>query len=484
MPMMSGVKPVPLLTVDDQQLDVVERGDDDTGADERGADFVAKTQQRTWTTRWVGAGLFIGAVMLYNIVMRHSSQLTLALPEKSMGKAASESMWAQTAAELLTREDSPRKFVVFRCHSDDYAGGFGDRIAGVYGAAYLALSLGRELKIDWPDLSLIFSENILHWRANYDEMEVSKMDQKILNSTLVKEGFAGYPDKNFKGLSPDVQVLNGWDTGMSIFDDWRGQSNPVDIEAGKTRVLIFSGNRGGSPEWFDTIPNMPKGLEFWELYHAVFEALFVPNPVFMGMSVSLHITGAGRGSYLASFPLGDVMQVLKDPNTFSMAAHIRTGDPVIRAEANMMNPEVECNRIDQPQYYTQRLRCLDQVGGSKAAFSKRVLLVFSDSRCAKKHITDYYAKSTAFTEVWAQDFTGGVNIDSTIAVDEHKTLYEGLRDWTLLKSVDEYAITTAYTFVSGFPSSAIIASSTKKELRELNSCQKMTKKWLCAGRFC
>ena len=44
------------------------------------------------------------------------------------------------------------KAVVFQCPTGEYCGGWGDRLAGVFGAAALALYCNASFKVDWPDL--------------------------------------------------------------------------------------------------------------------------------------------------------------------------------------------------------------------------------------------------------------------------------------------------------------------------------------------
>ena len=50
---------------------------------------------------------------------------------------------------------SIERYIVFQCRHMDDCGGWGDRLAGLAGAAMLAVTTGRKLRIDWPGLDKV-----------------------------------------------------------------------------------------------------------------------------------------------------------------------------------------------------------------------------------------------------------------------------------------------------------------------------------------
>jgi len=382
----------------------------------------------------------------------------------------------------------PLKYVVFRCGPNDYAGGFGDRLAGLFGAAYIALSMHRVLKVDWPELSEVFSENMVPWQYDPNELGISAHDQNILSTRHFRKNPDWPDERDFAGLSSDVVVMDAWkvDHPEQKWIDRAYREYPSDVVSGdarNSRVLIFSGNRGSSWDWYDHLQEfglLPQGCSFWETYNAIFGALFRPNPTFFGMPVDVEVASLARPRYTTSVPLSKAIGVLKRPDTFSLGIHIRAGDEVIKHEANGEQCLNQGPNMDH-------VRCIMKLAKEKQHLSTRVLVIFSDSRCVKDKLMDWFMDSEAFTEVWTQKLTGSVNIDTTLSEKEDAEKHafrQSMRDWIMMRYVDMFGITTSYSFLSGFPSSALVTSSVDKELYELNGCQVGKQNSLCASRFC
>merc|ERR1719433_2012694 len=156
-----------------------------------------------------------------------------------------------------------------------------------------------------------------------------------------------------------------------------------------------------------------------------------------------------RPSYTADVPLVKALQVLEKPNTFSLGIHIRAGDAASQSEEGLdpaLDPSDEfCQGLDPKEGYMQRLGCMIKLGKQHLKAENRVLVVFSDSRCVKKHIMDFIKDSTTFTEVWSQELSGTVNIDTTITQgDTMHAWKQSMRDWLLMQKVDTFAVSTTY----------------------------------------
>merc|ERR1712217_224364 len=176
------------------------------------------------------------------------------------------------------------------------------------------------------------------------------------------------------------------------------------------------------------------------------------------------------------------MEILADPKTFSLGIHIRAGDEVIQQEGGGIGDQ--CSWIDSSETVANRVQCIALLAQKVAAFSRRVLVIFSDSHCVKTHLMDWFrTHGGTFTDVWTQQLTAGVNIDHRVANDD-STWKQTLYDWTLMRYMSMFGVATSYTFVSGFPASALVTSDVRKPIFEINQCKRMPQEALCASRFC
>jgi len=259
----------------------------------------------------------------------------------------------------------------------------------------------------------------------------------------------------------------------------------VSLQAHDARVLIVSGNRGGKDDWFQQLQQagkVPLECSFWELYNSVFNALFQPRPTFFSMGITFQVGSVMLPVQEFHTSLAEAIAVLNQPDTFSLGIHIRAGDAVVSQESQS---DAFCGQAEPPRPHVRCVMKLTERPMYKKA-KTRVLVIFSDSRCVKKHLLEYFQQSDAFTQVWSQTLTGGVNIDTTLSSEDEAAhaFRQSMRDWNLLRHMDILATATSYNFFSGFPASALVTTSVDKELYELGSCQRAEKDWLCASRFC
>ncbi len=135
------------------------------------------------------------------------------------------------------------KFVVFQCRTMDDCGGWGDRLAGLAGAAMLAVTTGRKLRIHWPGLEAVVRSNTFYdWTFNREALGISRADMAwveynaVLTSSPV--GFIGRAASD-AAQKEDVVFLN-------IHNHWMYWTNGAlleEVDSGP-RVIFFHGNRG------------------------------------------------------------------------------------------------------------------------------------------------------------------------------------------------------------------------------------------------
>merc|ERR1719277_2741495 len=96
------------------------------------------------------------------------------------------------------------------------------------------------------------------------------------------------------------------------------------------------------------------------------------------------------------------------------------------------------------------------------------------------------------TEIWTQEISGFVNMDSRLWVDrlprgakaskttpsQHAFL-QAMRDWVLMRSVSTLAIASRYEFASGFPISVQASSGDGKTMYDLETCAPVSREELC-----
>lgn len=164
-----------------------------------------------------------------------------------------------------------------------------------------------------------------------------------------------------------------------------------------------------------------------------------------------------------------------------LGVHIRAGDDVRGKEMS----DKSCEGLDPKWVATARVGCIVDLAKEHLTAKKRVLVVFSDSACVKMHVMRYFSDSELFTEVWTQELSGSVNIDTTQAkLDQEHAWKQTMRDWTIMRLVNMFAITSSYDFLSGFPASALVSSNVHRRVYDLKTCKPMHEMALCAKRFC
>lgn len=385
--------------------------------------------------------------------------------------------------------------VTYRCRPGDDCNGLGDRLAGVFGAAFVAISTRRTLKIDWPELMEVLQPNLIDWTFRPDELHVSKFDQQHLANVNIDDSLGpAFPDPAFSKLSSDVVVLNANEAYPGFGRYWRGINRKVEQNFTNNRIVIFSGNRGGTEDWYGELSAerqwmAPPIVRGWmDIYRAMFHALFVVNEAFMAAVVPMQqvMTGTGFGAIRRSAPtLRELVATLMSPDTFSIGVHIRQGDEVIAGEAT--SATASCDKLAPLPVLLKRLQCVESLMASHdQAARRRVLVIFSDSHCVKQRALEHLSSSTSFTDIWTQELSGGVNMDHDLSNDRNHAWRQSMRDWILMRYVSMYIIGGVY--FSGFPASAIVTTSMDKEVYDIDKCTPFDKRnkdfIVCSSRFC
>lgn len=249
------------------------------------------------------------------------------------------------------------------------------------------------------------------------------------------------------------------------------------------RVLIYSGNYGGTEAWYDGLASAhgwPVPENGWrDVYVIIFEALFRLKPTFAEAPVSMLQVQTGLSQASGGTPSGTSLQAMLDalatPGTFSLGVHMRAGDKAILAEGKDLS-EATCAEVDPPARAAQRLQCLEHLVAAQQEqepAERRILAVFSDSHCLRNHTVNQFRGLTTFTDIWTQELEGSTNIDDRFEHTDDTMWLETMRDWTLMNRMDMLAVSTIYwrgLKVSGFPASTVWTARNKHALYELNRC--------------
>merc|ERR1719188_602672 len=98
--------------------------------------------------------------------------------------------------------------------------------------------------------------------------------------------------------------------------------------------------------------------------------------------------------------LSDVMEEM-DNGVTSLGIHVRAGDDIIHREEGIDLDSGECDSIAPESKFTPLADCISQLAERLDPSKKRVIVIFSDSRCIRKHFMDH-VDSSLYTEIWTQ----------------------------------------------------------------------------------
>ena len=376
------------------------------------------------------------------------------------------------AAAFKEGELGSSKAVVYQCPTGEYCGGWGDRLAGIFGAAALALYRNASFKVDWPDLRYIFGSGHVDWKYDPLQLGLSSEDQQLL------QGFTPHPNAGGR--------FNSLGNGLAAFEDSNDNEYNFDlgfcgskdhecgfdkilaeIRTAAPRIIYYSGNRA-HPGW----PASIIGLGF--PYQCVFDALFAPTTHFLDSAVSL----VGRRPR----QMRELVAELQSSKTFSLAIHFRMhyNDGSV-SEKTGEDYDFHQDELDS---IAKHFECIEQLLGEVKGCGRKVLIVASDSatlgRMALKHFH-------GVDEVWVQNHTATAHIETARETghDVRASLSQAMQMWVLIRTADMVVFGyPAPMWPSGFSMSASITAPDGQKRVYAETCQPITSlRDIYAGRF-
>eukprot|EP00933_Yihiella_yeosuensis_P073849 TRINITY_DN82622_c0_g1_i1.p1 TRINITY_DN82622_c0_g1~~TRINITY_DN82622_c0_g1_i1.p1 ORF type:complete len:451 (+),score=45.55 TRINITY_DN82622_c0_g1_i1:99-1355(+) len=388
-----------------------------------------------------------------------------------------------------TEANRTQQLVVYRCRKQDDCGGWGDRFAGIVGSAFLAMSLKRSFKIEWPGLDAVLKYDARIYNWSYDEQSTKLWlkDRTILRRGVIKDSSGVFPDKDFPDLSDDAAVLN-----VLNLDGY--PLNPILGNYFRYRILFFHGNRGLSRRWFQAWAKDEKledvGIKFVEIFGCIFESLFSPSDAFLNFRVPMYDTPS-RPTF------GDLLTSVRDrQNSFSIAIHWRVSD------RDMKNGQKKQKKHQLDDFF---LRCVESTIQTHSGGRPTTLFIFSNSEIVKEDLRAYFMKNrqgatSKIEKVWVpmlqvhshinenhdsrtkQARESYLERNKTAEAEESTALMQTLVEWFIMKEVSAIV----FSKQSGFPLSASLCASPQQIRTSAQSCTAMelSSKSFCHNRFC
>lgn len=424
---------------------------------------------------------------------RFSARKAPALPEAPVLSTARPALlllpaFGQAVARALAPENA-WNFVVYRCRPGDDCHGLGDPIAGLFGAAFAAMSMGRALKVDWPGLAKVLEPRAVDWAYRPEELRVRAADQLLLDSVPVDATLGpAFPDPAFRNLSLDAAVLSAGAVDHGFGRYWQGAGAEVLDQASPRRLLFFSGNQGGTSKWFGELSDSlhwPTPARGWlDVYPAIFQALFVPSKALLADEAPvLQLAGgaATSSTALARPSLKKLVAILRDSRTFSIGLHVPSGDSALGQLVDA--PSGGCLQAQLPEPFERSLNCVERLVSELAqGASRRILVITSESTCFRDLASRHFRNLANYTDVWIQELSPG-ELNSDYSPNAEGAWRRSVWTWFLMQQVSMFAVSG--TAIDPFLASAILSVASDKAAYSLSSCTILAKDALCSsGRYC
>jgi hypothetical protein len=374
------------------------------------------------------------------------------------------------ALDMLEKSDENR-YVVFQCRAIDDCGGWGDRLAGLSSATYLALITKRKLKINWPGLARVARPNLVNWTYSQDELNISAEDREFLNRTAVR---AKRPRKIVQRTGRQVDV--GIIAAVNDEEFWN------DVLSGKYnfdsyRIIFFHSNRGGGRQVLDLLERehgvlghlfsngqLQSRQSTKGLYYCIWRTLLIPSRELLNMKLNV------TNSSLLTF--GGLLSKVSDPAGCSFGL-------VHRFRDSEMNPPLPKNMTN----------CFSKMPKDTCRpGAKRILVFISNSVPANIEASQRFADNfdEIFTSVEdvAERHIDPKDFARKHPLDEVASIINRATD---LAAADWYTMTAVGTLLlrggSGFSSSAALYSRGYQVLVNAQSCRLLDPERLEASRY-
>jgi hypothetical protein len=389
-------------------------------------------------------------------------------------------------------------FVVWRCRPVDNCGGFGDRLAGIFGALGLAMRLGRQFivsetfisvlsdspptQIEWPEFRCVFDQtaflvcanNSLALQVGDEDLHVipiTPSDQALLNQPVTdSSGHSSRGVVQMTKFGDDVAVIN-------LLNRWCGKvcSQHLARRVANREWLFVHSNRAVAADSFAALVeelHVPENqLDFNK---CAFRSLFRYSKEFEASAFHNLFGNNGKQH------MGDILELLGKAQTIGL--HWRVSDHLISSQNAT---ELVGRRV---------LRSINKEGKNH----QHAYLVVA-TNC--KHCGSFLANSKdlrrRFKHIFVQELQGQVHIDShdqeptgssaakkkqAQTADRCSTVRQAMRDWALLSMCN-----TLLCEHSGFCNSAAMVSPKSPFQRGVLldfDRRPVTRGGICAHRFC
>jgi len=359
------------------------------------------------------------------------------------------------------------KTVVYQCIQGQSWGGWGDRLAGLFGAAALSLQLDASLKIEMTGLDSVFTSPGLDWTYNPSVLKVAEKDVHLLQTKNLTRKGPRFPSDSFSALSEDLALFDDSDNNQGIDEEIHL------MMAAKKRVIFVRGNR--AHDWNYLLEKKVNWPKAWE--RCVFNALFSPATNLLDSKISLMTSKPSEPESRSMRSLVDVMQ---DRQTFSLAAHFRMHS----LDQYNQDPADYTLPTERLQAVTKQFGCIEQLL-EKASGSKKVLIVASDSNFLGRLAREHFQGNHGVSEVWVQSLTGPVHVAKASEKEAQSSLVQALQMWWLMhRSGNVVFGWPAPKIPSGFSMSAALMGHNEQKHIFADSCQpEPNQRSLGAGRF-
>ena len=368
---------------------------------------------------------------------------------------------AHSIQQCLNNTES-KKVVVYRCHEEDDCGGWADRLAGIFGAAFLAMTMQRRFALDFPGLQDVFELRGPNWTYKTDRNTGYVLD------ALCKDDFRRR-------------------------DSWRRYE--------QHDLIIFHGNRGANAEWYQHLAaklDWGRVAGGWkEAYRCIFHGMFSLQPAFMESAMVLY-----NGT---SIPYHVLLHRQSRPRTLTIGVHYRLADAKSPDWlASNLNMSFLLRRSWACAYNVAR--AMTNLGHSKFMGSRspwsivlrrlrnaapRLLVHFifvSSSHRANEWVRQVYNNSLLRSaELWSPRITGEIHINrkefaqglpnATLA--QMHAFRHAIRDWWLLLNAN----VVISDWQSGFSGSAMLLARPGQQHLHYDRCRPEPLVQ-CYGRFC
>jgi len=381
----------------------------------------------------------------------------------------------QIESSLMTNN----RYIVFQCRTTDDCGGWGDRLAGLAGAAMLAVTTGRRLRIHWPGLEAVVRSNTFYdWTFDYEALGISHVDMAWVNLNAVHTySPVGFTNSPVGGEKQDVAFLNTHNHDTY----WKNGALLDEVESRGPRVIFFHGNRGLSHEVLARFEHNHGefGREFTNggisatsntmgCYRCIWRTLLAPSRQAFDITLSLTSNQTTNET-----TLGEILHKLNDPAVCSIGYAFRIDDSATSAPLPLNLHGCLMGLVRTMCTASQRKYFMFSTNSLVASLEVSRMLtgtLFDEVFATSEHALERHVNVKEFSEQYGRDM-----VESIV----NRATQLAIADWFMMTAVDVLVVSVS----SGFSSSAALYSQGHQVLVSNTECDMMHPDALVAGRF-